>query len=677
MPELRLSSNVRSFFSAIGDSKPLHAILYSERLADYNVRWASSVLRAAGIDNSESELDRKWKNLLDEFDQWTRRAKFRREGNQFDERIRNALSIFDSVFRSSRLRVIVLGETSAGKSALLNSILGMELLPSGRTETTGVPTVLRMTQNSVLCRLQVHSKDGSILEEREFSRETAELKSVRDLIYRRVAVDSTDRTGVDRIVVDVTSTDCGMADELELVDAPGLNAHVERTRIVEEAVARSHACIFVLDGRNAMKAGEFRNLKWTDEALSRTLFVLNKVDLLESDDELDVDSSPLETVLQRVRTVLNEAVGGGDSSIVVPASAATGEGINDILKMLNTMLLERREQAVVYAASRAARSLADSAVEYVFMKTADSERELHSLWANLPAAPSVFEVTLKAQVRRSWGTAREKFIERMSDAIKRSLIEFNGKAEQKIGVYSQRGLEGLATFARRELRPLLDDLVQRVGRARDEAWIDLGNRTTADAVEYFRLIYDEMDFPQGFDSDTMLESATPMPLHRRMEGVLKSIDEKVSGLATSAMMGIGIWAGIGTAFGGPVGTLIGTLVGTAVANEQFEKAKAEVCGLIDGQIQICIGELASAIQGDVDVKPIGGDSPMLEGILKALDVQRNACEQMVMERIGEVEDRIKSIEEDLSEMRENAAVAAQWSRRFAVLSKQLRREDSN
>lgn len=670
--ELRHCSTVRSFYSAIGDSKPLHAHLYSERLTDEDVLWSSYLLTAARIEQPEDEVDRNWKNLLNEFDQWTRRAGLRGVGNQSNERFANAMSVFDSVFRCPRLRVIVLGETSAGKSALLNSILGMEVLPSGRTETTGVPTILRMTQNRVPCRVQVYGKNDSVLEEKEFSREPGDLRAVRDLIYRRVAVDSSQRIGVDRIVVEVSGTDHKMSEEIELVDAPGLNAHAERTKIVEDAVARSHACIFVLDGRNAMKAGEFKSLKWTDEVLSRTLFVVNKVDLLESDDELDVDSSPLATVQQRVRDVLSSAVGGGDSSIVLPASAATREGIEDILKSLERMLIERGEHAVVYAASRAARSVAKSAVEYVFSKTTDSERELNALWGNLPASPSVFEVTLKAQVRRSWGAAREKFIERMSDSIKRAFIEFNGKVEQRIGAYAQRGLEGLADFARRELRPLLDDFVQRVGRARDDAWINLGHQTTADAVEYFRAIYEEIDFPQGFHSDQMLESATPMPLQRRMDGVLTSIDDKVSGFATSAMMGVGMAAGIGQLVGGGWGALIGGAIAALGANEQFEKAKTEVCGLIDGQIQICIEELANAIQCDVDSKSSNSDAPMLEGILKALDEQRNACEQMVMEKIREVEDRIKSIEEDLFEVRENAAVAAHWSRRFAVLSKQLR-----
>ena len=668
--ELRYASDIRQFYSSIGERSSRLLSLYAQRLAKVDVHWPQSVVDATGLGLSFADADCDWRNMLDMFDRWTRSALLRTSRQTANGRIEDALYTFDDVFRSSRLRVIVLGETSAGKSALLNRLIGLEILPSGRSETTSVPTHIRVGEQECV-RIRVSGPDRSVLLDKEFV-ETPDLKGIRELIHATVALESTHRKDVARVDIELVSNSSRLTRDIEIVDAPGLNAHDERTTIVVNAVARAHACIFVLDGRNALKAGEFRDMQWTQEAIARTVFVVNKCDLLEDDDELDVDHSAMESVLNRVRAVLRDA-SDSDDIIVVPASAATGKGIEELRSQLRSLLDRTGEEAILYAASRAAKTVANEAIDYVLQKSEGVEVALRSLMSIMPCQPSVFEVTLKAQVRDAWNSAREQYIEKVSDAVERSLKDFNRRVEERIGTYAPRGLDGLAAFARRELRPLLDDLVQRVGKNRDEEWIRLGQRTTSEAVGYFRAIYDEIDFGDGFDPEAMLESATPMPLQRRMESTLKSIDQKVSGLSTGAAMGVGMGAGIGQMLGGPWGALIGGVVGALGAAEQFEQAKKEVCELIDGQIQRGVQELTEALQGDVDGGPGQTVAPMLRAILGAIDEQRSECQAAVIERIDAVKERIAATDRELVDMREMAGAASEWAQRFDVFLQSFRR----
>jgi hypothetical protein len=58
----------------------------------------------------------------------------------------------------SKFRIMILGDFNRGKSTILNVLLGKELLPTGVTPTTSIPThIIHGTEESV----KVHKKDGS------------------------------------------------------------------------------------------------------------------------------------------------------------------------------------------------------------------------------------------------------------------------------------------------------------------------------------------------------------------------------------------------------------------------------------------------------------------------------------------------------------------------------------
>ena len=139
--------------------------------------------------------------------------------------------------------IVIAGEFNAGKSALINSLLGQRVLAEGTTPTTSRVTLIKWGE-----------RPSEQVVDESFAIFTYPLPLLR---------------------------------ELNIVDTPGTNAIIRRhERLTDEFVPRSDLVLFVTSADHPLTESERQFLERILSWGKKIIFVLNKVDIFESDSAL-------------------------------------------------------------------------------------------------------------------------------------------------------------------------------------------------------------------------------------------------------------------------------------------------------------------------------------------------------------------------------------------------------
>ncbi len=154
------------------------------------------------------------------------------------ESLQKAILQLDELFL-----VVVAGEFNAGKSALINALLGEKVLPEGTTPTTSRVTLVKWGE-----------QPGEQVVDEKFS------------IY---------------------SYPLPLLKELNIVDTPGTNAIIrQHERLTDEFVPRSDLILFITSADHPLTDSERQFLERILAWGKKIVFVLNKVDILDDDPAL-------------------------------------------------------------------------------------------------------------------------------------------------------------------------------------------------------------------------------------------------------------------------------------------------------------------------------------------------------------------------------------------------------
>lgn len=225
--------------------------------------------------------------------------------------------------KSSEFEVDVVATMSAGKSTLINALLGQKLMPSKNEACTAIITEIK--DNGKDCfKAKVYDKKGKLI------------KSYNELDYM-IMKNLNDNENVSKIRTEgnipfVTSEDTALV----LVDTPGPNnARNPEHRITTQKMLSESSKALVLYIMNATSMGSYddhRLLRAVAESMKvggkqsrdRFIFVVNKLDEFKKGEDNVLES------LAKVRSYLED--NGIENPNVYPESALTALDIRTILK---------------------------------------------------------------------------------------------------------------------------------------------------------------------------------------------------------------------------------------------------------------------------------------------------------------------------------------------------------
>eukprot|EP00258_Populus_trichocarpa_P039214 XP_024455233.1 dynamin-2A isoform X2 [Populus trichocarpa] len=189
-----------------------------------------------------------------------------------DEDIDETTSSSSSSRRSSTfLNVVALGNVGAGKSAVLNSLIGHPVLPTGENGATRAPISIELSRDS-----SVSSK--SIILQIDSKNQQVSASALRHSLQERLSKGSSGRSRDEIYLKLRTST----APPLKLIDLPGVDQRIVDDSMISDYVQHNDAILLVvIPATQAPEISSSRALriaKEYDAESTRTVGVISKID---------------------------------------------------------------------------------------------------------------------------------------------------------------------------------------------------------------------------------------------------------------------------------------------------------------------------------------------------------------------------------------------------------------
>lgn len=180
----------------------------------------------------------------------------------------------------------LIGQFSAGKSKLLNRIIGKDVLPTKREETTAFLTYISYAPEESATLYYV---DGST--------EEIEVDQIKDLDYKKTSDGKPIACLKYRTPLELLKTG------LTLVDTPGVNTLIsEHIKMTEELLSNSQYIVYVCS--SALTESDKMMLKQANEMGIELIFVRTHIDEIKRDEEdifesLEKEAAVINNVLER------------------------------------------------------------------------------------------------------------------------------------------------------------------------------------------------------------------------------------------------------------------------------------------------------------------------------------------------------------------------------------------
>ncbi|KNA09989.1 hypothetical protein SOVF_148500 [Spinacia oleracea] len=194
-----------------------------------------------------------------------------------DEDVDDTSSSASSSRRNSTfLNVVALGNVGAGKSAVLNSLIGHPVLPTGENGATRAPISIELNRDGSL-------SSKSIVLQIDNKTQQVSASALRHSLQDRLSKGSTGKSRDEIYLKLRTST----APPLKLIDLPGLEQRIVDESMVSDYVAHNDAILLVvIPASQAPEVSSARGLRLAKEYDSegtRTIGVISKIDQAASE----------------------------------------------------------------------------------------------------------------------------------------------------------------------------------------------------------------------------------------------------------------------------------------------------------------------------------------------------------------------------------------------------------
>ncbi|XP_052085101.1 uncharacterized protein in xynA 3'region-like [Mytilus californianus] len=237
------------------------------------------------------------------------------ESPDYDKDLQDELSIacpnYMTVFQSAKrdlLRndcgIVVAGETSAGKTTLINQLIGKKVFVTGNLATTGKITRIR---DSETIKIKCFTKEETLKEEKEVD----DIKKLRSIIEKLTEIQIASQDGQDKYFVDVYLPVPILKGNVIIVDTPGIGENDNLDNILLEFLPHAVSFVFVVNAKDTGGIHEDRLLKILKTIMENreempcfdpreVMILTNQWDCIQNDDS---SSDEDEDVKQRIGRV--------------------------------------------------------------------------------------------------------------------------------------------------------------------------------------------------------------------------------------------------------------------------------------------------------------------------------------------------------------------------------------
>ncbi|XP_078600536.1 uncharacterized protein LOC144875471 [Branchiostoma floridae x Branchiostoma japonicum] len=163
--------------------------------------------------------------------------------SQFQQKIDEAMGMLED----SKCPILVAGETSSGKSSLLNLILGEELLPTSTLSTTSVICEIRYGQER---KVKVFTWEGEVIEVplSDADDDKSSLQKLSEYVHQKGKRDEED---FPYKKAEIFLPIPFLKDGITIVDSPGVGESERMDEVVYDYLQEAFAFIYVINSSNA------------------------------------------------------------------------------------------------------------------------------------------------------------------------------------------------------------------------------------------------------------------------------------------------------------------------------------------------------------------------------------------------------------------------------------------
>jgi ribosome biogenesis GTPase A len=184
---------------------------------------------------------------------------------------------------SGALRLAVMGMFKRGKSSFINTLLGMDILPTSVIPVTSIPTTITYGK-TLRCIIRFYNKKPDLVVQESAGR-------ISLCLLEHVAEENNPQN---RLCVSEAVVECPnslLENGTVLIDTPGFGStYIHNTKTTLDLLTQCDAVLFLLSADPPFTQTEVEFLKEVKKAIPRIFFILNKIDLLTVDELEKIDT---------------------------------------------------------------------------------------------------------------------------------------------------------------------------------------------------------------------------------------------------------------------------------------------------------------------------------------------------------------------------------------------------
>jgi len=576
--------------------------------------------------------------------------------DQSIERIKKSLT-------DNEIRVSIGGETSAGKTTFLNQLFDTDLFYVTPEEATGVPTHIRFGKQ---IEVKVYDLKNQI--SASFVGDAAaftsnntheQLDTVRAFIKDNTKV--SENSEADRVEVFLPINN--LPHDLTLIDTPGFNANESRSDIARKVIKNSHACIFVIDARNALKSGEMEVLEATREEVGKTFYILNKMDLILGDDDLDVDENSAEDTIIRVKETISSRFNLSDvmlypvSSLPITDQPETSKiivqpYIDNLAKLRENIFHQTTTQKLYYiidlAVKHSVRFVDEiaSSLESISQVFIEDEKKLVR---SIPEDLSLFKQEIRSKLDVAFENSLGEYFDVMKQSLQEEYDQCNDGFIDWLNITTSKS--DLNEKAQKRASKLIKHLISELEISKVEAQKKMVSNLIENLAVIFQELYSDLPFESSFDKKRLISSSSNLKIDTK---IIHDSSEALETGTAGAVGGAAAGIAIGAILGGPVGAAIGAWVGSSMFGKKIDDMKEELYNAFSPGLDKVLDEVAENIDNEMSTN---FKESFAKNLYKVIDDELSNFEKVVATEINRNEQKWqKSLDKSMDVKHDSAQI---------------------